>query len=379
MKSKKRILALLICLTLSLTAVTTGITAFAASSDWEYDNESKVLTIKADTQNYTQGNYTDVPWEQYKAEVESIVIKDGVSSIGDFAFCFAGSLKSVTLPKGLSYIGTAAFAGCDKLMTLNIPDSVSSIGDNAFGYNSQMQLTDGFVAGCSANSYAQSYCLANYIMFDSPINLGESTAEIKSANAQCIWSFTPKTNCTVSFSSSGSSDTYGLIYDASTYVYSSSFDTMCESAVAENDDIDDDLNFNISYDLSAGKRYYLAAKYKDPTETGSYTVNFSFTCKEHIYTREVITPPSCETEGQSCYTCIGCGHTYYERIYATGHSYEVKSFDGEYATIGCKDCDSEFKLKFIDYCNTSNTYLDVVEDGVVNAKDYAKLYLEYRK
>ena len=32
----------------------------------------------------------------------------------------------------------------------------------------------------------------------------------------------------------------------------------------------------------------------------------------------------------------------------------------------------------MDYYNKSNSYLDVVEDGTVNAKDYAKLLKEYR-
>ena len=380
MNKKKKIATLLMSLVLIVTALAAGITAFANSSDWEYNNESKTLTIKADTDNYTEENYTEVPWKEYKEETESIVVKDGVKSIGDFSFCFEKNLKSVTLPDSLTYIGTAAFAGSDTLKEITVPDSVTAIGGNAFGYDSNMSLTDEFVATCSAGSYAQSYCLSNYIMFNSPIALGESTAEITEANGQYIQSFAPKTNCTVTFSSSSNDDTYALIYDASTYTYSNDFSVMKDSAVVANDDKDNDsLDFSITYDLTAGKRYYLSAKYKNPSETGSYKVNFSFICKEHIYTKEIVSEPSCETDGQSLYTCIGCGHTYYEKIYATGHNYELSGFDGDNATIKCKNCDSEYTLKFMDYINGHNTYLDVVEDGIVNAKDYAKLMHTYKK
>lgn len=380
MNVKKKTATLLLSAALAISAVTAGITAFANASAYSYDSENKVLTIKADTDNYTQENYADAPWSKYNNETESIIVQEGVKSIGDFSFCFESALTSVTLPSTLTNIGAAAFAGSDTLKEITIPNTVSSIGDNAFGYNSQMKLTDGFVATCSPKSYAQNYCLSNYIMFNSPITTGESTAEITTANEQHIWSFAPKTNCTITFSSNSNDDTYALIYDASTYTYSNDFSVMKDSAITENDDKDDDsIDFGITYDLTAGKRYYLSAKYKNPSETGNYKVNFSFVCKEHIYKKEIVSEPSCETDGQSLYTCIGCGHTYYEKVYATGHTYELSGFDGENATVKCKNCDSEFTLKFMDYVNGHNTYLDVVGDGTVNAKDYAKLLHTYKK
>ncbi len=382
MNIKKKTATLLLSAALAISAVTAGITAFANASAYSYDSESKVLTIKADTDNYTQENYTSAPWNKYKNETKSIIVQEGVKSIGDFSFCFESALTSVTLPSTLTNIGTAAFAGSDTLKELTVPDSVTSIGDNAFGYNSQMMLTDGFVAKCSQGSYAQGYCLANYIMFDTPIAKGENTAVINKANAQCIWSYAPKTNCTISFSSESTDDTYGLIYDAATYTYSDSFDIMKGSAIVDNDDGDasnnDNLDFSISYDLEAGKRYYLCAKYKNPAETGSFKVNFSSVCKEHIYEEKVIEQPSCETDGKSEFTCIGCGESYFVKLYATGHSYKLKSFDGDNASIECEKCDSKYTIAFMDYYHKQNSLLDVVPDGIINAKDYTKLYNEYR-
>ncbi|MDO4364110.1 MAG: leucine-rich repeat domain-containing protein [Clostridia bacterium] len=381
--NKKKSIALLLGLIMSVSAVTAGAaTALADQSGWEYDGDTKTLTIKSDTEDFTAETYETVPWNDYKDKTESIVVENGVTKIGDFAFCFEQELTNVTLPDTLTSIGTAAFAGSDTLKAITIPSNVTTIGDNAFGYNSQMNLTDGFVAKCDVNSYAQSYCLQNYIMFDSPVAVGESNAVIENGNAQSIWSFAPKTNCTVTFASSSSDDTFGLIYDAQTYTYSDNFSTMKKSAITSNDDgdgkDDSNLNFSIEYNLTAGKRYYLSAKYKNPIDTGSFKINFAFECTEHIYTEEIIEQPSCEKDGYSVFTCIGCGKSYTNKLYALGHSYEVKSFDGDNVTIGCANCENEYSISFMDYYNKSNSYLDVVEDGTVNAKDYAKLVKEYK-
>ncbi len=381
--NKKKTIALLLGLIMSASAVTAGTaTALADQSGWDYDSNTKTLTIKSDTENFTADNYKTVPWNNYKDKTENIVVENGVTKIGDFAFCFEQKLTSVTLPDTLTYIGTAAFAGSDTLKSITVPSSVTTIGDNAFGYNSNMNSTEGFVAECDANSYAQSYCLQNYIMFDSPVTVGASNATIKSGNGQSIWSFAPKTNCTVTFSSSSSDDTFGLIYDAQTYIYSDNFSTMKKSAIAYNDDgdgkDDSNLNFSIEYNLTAGKRYYLSAKYKNPIDTGSFKINFAFECSEHIYTEKIVEQPSCEKDGYSVFTCIGCGKSYTNKLYALGHSYKIKSFDGDNVTIGCENCENEYSISFIDYYNKSNSYLDVVEDGTVNAKDYAKLLKEYR-
>ncbi len=381
--NKKKLIALIVGTTITVSAITAGTaTALASSSGWEYDNGTKTLTVKSNIDDLTVDNYETVAWNNYKDKTENIVIEEGVEKIGDFAFCYEKELKSVTLPNTLTTIGTAAFAGSDTLKEITIPSSVTTIGDNAFGYDSQMKLTENFVAKCETNSYAQSYCFKNYIMFDSPIVMGESTAVITSGNGQSICSFAPKTNCKITFYSTSSDDTFGLIYDAQTYTYSDKFDTMKKSAIVSNDDgdgnDDSNLNFSVEYNLEAGKRYYLSAKYKNPADTGSFKINFAFECTEHIYSEEIVENPTCENDGYSTFTCIGCGKSYTNKLYALGHSYEIKSFDGENVTIGCKNCDNEYSLSFMDYYSKSNAYLDVVEDGIVNAKDYAKLLKEYK-
>ena len=65
--------------------------------------------------------------------VENLVIPDGVTSIGSFAFSGCSSLTSVVISDSVTSIGPSAFYGCTGLMSVVIGDSVTSIGNSAFG------------------------------------------------------------------------------------------------------------------------------------------------------------------------------------------------------------------------------------------------------
>ena len=64
--------------------------------------------------------------------LQSIIIPDSVTKIGDYAFSGCTSLQSVVIPDGVTYIGDYAFSGCTSLQSVVIPDSVTEIGRNTF-------------------------------------------------------------------------------------------------------------------------------------------------------------------------------------------------------------------------------------------------------
>lgn len=70
----------------------------------------------------------------YCTEVESITIPDSVTSIGSFAFNNCSKLESITIPDSVISIDSIAFGECRNLKTITIPDSVTSLGENAFFY-----------------------------------------------------------------------------------------------------------------------------------------------------------------------------------------------------------------------------------------------------
>jgi hypothetical protein len=71
-------------------------------------------------------------WKSYRDFISSVILEDGVTSIGNRAFDYCINLTSVTIPNGVTSIEYAAFSECEKLTSIIIPDSVTSIGYAAF-------------------------------------------------------------------------------------------------------------------------------------------------------------------------------------------------------------------------------------------------------
>lgn len=72
--------------------------------------------------------------------VASITLPTSVTSIGDYAFQSCGA-KSLTIPSGVTSIGEGAFFHCENMKSLTIPSSVTSIGDYAFCWNDLTSVT----------------------------------------------------------------------------------------------------------------------------------------------------------------------------------------------------------------------------------------------
>lgn len=76
----------------------------------------------------------------------SLIIPDGVVSIGESAFEDCDGLFYVTIPKSVTNIGESAFYNCSRLASITIPKNVTSIGRYAFSdCNSLERITLPFV------------------------------------------------------------------------------------------------------------------------------------------------------------------------------------------------------------------------------------------
>ncbi|MBQ8300531.1 MAG: leucine-rich repeat domain-containing protein, partial [Clostridia bacterium] len=135
---KKKILGLILVISMVLSFM--PVIAIAESSGicgdnltWTLD-DSGTLTISG-TGAMTNYNYppTDISRPSAWDNATSIVIEDGVTSIGENAFEWCSSLASVTIPDSVISIGASAFFGCSSLASIAIPNSVTSIGYYAFG------------------------------------------------------------------------------------------------------------------------------------------------------------------------------------------------------------------------------------------------------
>ena len=81
----------------------------------------------------TGGKILDDAFEyDYSNPIETIIILDGVTSIGKYAFYNFKELTSITIPNSVTDIGAGAFYKCTGLTSITIPASVVIIKTNAF-------------------------------------------------------------------------------------------------------------------------------------------------------------------------------------------------------------------------------------------------------
>ena len=99
---------------------------------WTLD-ESGTMTISGTGAMVdSEGRKNSVSMHEHPEEIKSIVIEDGVTSIGNYMFADYKWVTSVTIPDSVTKIGYVAFDGCTSLTDVTIPDTVTTIGGHAF-------------------------------------------------------------------------------------------------------------------------------------------------------------------------------------------------------------------------------------------------------
>jgi len=66
------------------------------------------------------------------AELTSVNIPSGATSVSDNAFRNCKNLTSITIPEGVAVIEKRAFYGCEQLVSLSLPSSLTTIMESAF-------------------------------------------------------------------------------------------------------------------------------------------------------------------------------------------------------------------------------------------------------
>ena len=160
---------------------------------WQFQPEERKLIIEGEGNmyDYQFGGYGwwgnedkgEVPWSHLSSDIKTILLPEGMTSIGDGAFSRCIALKTISIPNSvktigyaaftscdsltfinfgtnITHIGPVAFAGCSAITILNIPNSVTSIGADAFLYcssltsvaipNSVTSIGGGAFSGCSS-------------------------------------------------------------------------------------------------------------------------------------------------------------------------------------------------------------------------------------
>lgn len=143
---KKRIITVIVSLILSVILFTGQIPVSAAEADsgkcgpylyWSFDDETCVLTVSGEGPMYNYSNFSDAsdcaPFSVHRGKIKHIVIEEGCTYIGTYAFSGLLHAVDIKLPESsLKEIGAYAFNYCIDVTRIIIPDSVEIIGEYAF-------------------------------------------------------------------------------------------------------------------------------------------------------------------------------------------------------------------------------------------------------
>ena len=102
------------------------------NATWYYNKSDATLTVSGIGAMQDLYAANTAPWQKYCGSIKSIIISDGITSIGNRMFYGCTNLKSVSFGKDITKIGVQAFYGCSALSSISIPENVVEIDSEAF-------------------------------------------------------------------------------------------------------------------------------------------------------------------------------------------------------------------------------------------------------
>ena len=99
---------------------------------WSFSDGVLVISGEGAMSNYTHSDEYPAPWSEFRNQIKTVIINEGVEYIGSYAFAGCYSLTSITIPNSVTSIGSSAFRDCSCLTSVTIGNGVTSIGSSAF-------------------------------------------------------------------------------------------------------------------------------------------------------------------------------------------------------------------------------------------------------
>ncbi len=132
MKHTRHWLTMVVWLLCSITASAETVASGTCGDNltWTLTDEGELII--EGTGAMTNYSRNSAPWYGYKSLINDVIVKEGVISIGDYAFYACNNSTAITIPESVTSIGEYAFCQCNSLASITIPNGVTSIGERAF-------------------------------------------------------------------------------------------------------------------------------------------------------------------------------------------------------------------------------------------------------
>lgn len=115
---------------------------------WKYNTSTKVLTISGTGPMMYYGSalgtdnkyHSTAPWSKYDDEIEKVVVENGLTYIGSYAFAYCTALTSVSLPASVVALGNYV-CYTSNVIRIDIPSTTAAtLGEGGFGYCPYLQI-----------------------------------------------------------------------------------------------------------------------------------------------------------------------------------------------------------------------------------------------
>ena len=140
MKNTKKITSVILAIIILLSTLSSvPLSAFAEtktgkcgkSATYSFNSSTGTFTISG-TGAMDDYYWYELPWRSLKNSVKSVVINNGITTIGENAFYEFEKMTSVKIPDSVTKINDGAFMGCKTLANVTLSSKLIEIGEGAF-------------------------------------------------------------------------------------------------------------------------------------------------------------------------------------------------------------------------------------------------------
>ena len=297
---------------------------------WSLDWFGK-LTISGTGEMYNYLNtYSEkypAPWyDDFSYDIKTVVVEEGVTSIGNYAFYQCAELATVELAESVASFGSNSFASCYALESIKLPTAVTEIPERCF-------------SSCGA--------LDEVIWNENLTTIG-SNAFYGCALGDTVLPEGITTIGQYAFGGCGSMTKLTLpstLTELASYALSSMWNTR-DFVFTGNAPVIGDNAFNY---INATVWYPLGNETWTEEIKQNYggTLTWQAICTgAHTFGQPTLTEATCETGSFMTSTCTVCGYTTVspENDDALGHDFQYESYNGgcgdySYEIVTCTRCD----------------------------------------
>ena len=108
--------------------------------NWYLDTETGILTISGTGAMSNYESYSDQPWVGRRSQIKKVIVEEGITHIGDYAFMYCSKAADFELPSTLESIGENVFWNT-AATSIELPKNLQSIGYFSFMCSSIERIT----------------------------------------------------------------------------------------------------------------------------------------------------------------------------------------------------------------------------------------------